>query len=187
MLRQVALGAQFKRLYTECMSPSHAARAQGARTSGGPTDSEIRAHVKKLLVSRVFARLARMVRFLNFAVDRALAGTGDSLKEYLVGVEVFDRKADYDPRIDPIVRVEARRLRAKLKTYYASAGKGDAVVVQFPKGAYTPVFRSRALVSSQPRGEKRPARAMSSIAVLPFAHLTPKPAESISAMACPRN
>ena len=63
-----------------------------------------------------------MVRFLRLAVERALAGQADELKEYLIGVEVFDRKASYDPRVDPIVRVEARRLRAKLKAYYEGDG-----------------------------------------------------------------
>ena len=66
-----------------------------------------------------------MVRFLRLTVERALAGQSDELKEYLIGVEVFDRKQSYDPRVDPIVRVEARRLRAKLKAYYEGDGAGD--------------------------------------------------------------
>ena len=166
------------------MSPSHAAGAHGARP-GGPTESEVRAHVEKLLAHRLFARSARMARFLCFAVDHALAGTEASVKEYLVGVEVFDRKADYDPRIDPIVRVEARRLRAKLKEYYASAGKADSIVVTFPKGAYAPVFRVREAPRSRAQGPAqiaggprstavRVAGAPSSIAVLPFVNLTPE-------------
>jgi len=116
-----------------------------------------------------------MARFLSFAVEHALAGTGDTLKEYVLGVEVFDRKKDYDPRIDPIVRVEARRLRAKLKAYYASAGKTDAVIVQFPKGAYAPVFRVRTTAAPRRRAVK-PRGADSSIAVLPFANLSAEPA-----------
>jgi len=161
--------------YTSCMSPSHAAGAQGARIPvGTPTESEVRVHVERLLANRLFARSARMVRFLSFTVDHALAGRGEALKEYLVGVEVFDRGKDYDPRIDPIVRVEARRLRAKLKAYYASAGKSDAVVVQYPKGAYAPVFRSRRAGPSRPRPVKRSGACPSSIAVLPFANLTPE-------------
>ena len=92
-----------------------------------PTETQVREALEKLLASRPFARSGRLTRFLRFTVDHALAGTGDQVKEYLVGVEVFDRKPDYDPRMDPIVRVEARRLRAKLKLYYASAGKTDAI------------------------------------------------------------
>jgi TolB-like protein/Flp pilus assembly protein TadD len=122
-----------------------------------------------VLASRVFARSSRMCRFLRLAVDHALAGAAEPLKEYRVGVEVFDRKADYDPRVDPIVRVEARRLRSKLKSYYASAGKSDAVIIEFPKGGYVPAFRVRAAARSAPR-----RGTASSIAVLPFTNLTPE-------------
>src|SRR6185436_15923884 len=101
------------------------------------------AQLEKLLASRQFTRSPRMGRFLRFAVDHALAGTEASIKEYIVGVEVFDRAAGYDPRLDPIVRVEARRLRAKLKHYYASTGRADRVVIEFPRGAYAPQFRIR--------------------------------------------
>ena len=68
-----------------------------------------------------------MARFLRLTVERMMAGRAEELKEYLLGVEVFDRKASYDPRVDPIVRVEARRLRAKLKEYYEGDGSADAV------------------------------------------------------------
>jgi TolB-like protein/Tfp pilus assembly protein PilF len=158
-----------------CMSPSDAAGAPGAGHAdqpGDPTASEIRAAMEQVLASRLFARSPRMARFLSFAVEHALAGTGGALKEYLVGVEVFDRKQDYDPRIDPIVRVEARRLRAKLKGYYASAGKTDTVIVQFPKGAYAPVFRTRTTAPAARRRTTKPRGAYSSIAVLPLANLT---------------
>jgi TolB-like protein/Tfp pilus assembly protein PilF len=137
---------------------------------GAPTEAQVREALEKLCASRVFVRSGRLARFLHFAVEHALAGTGDQVKEYLVGVEVFDRKSDYDPRMDPIVRVEARRLRAKLKLYYASAGKNDAVAIEFPKGTYTPVFRTRsATVRSAPRRD-----AQGSVAVLPFSNLSPE-------------
>jgi serine/threonine-protein kinase len=137
-----------------------------------PAPEEVRAQLEKLLASRPFRRSARMCRFLRLAVEHALAGDSDPLKEYRVGVEVFDRKPDYDPRIDPIVRVEARRLRAKLKAYYASTGKTDGVIVEFPKGAYVPTFRVRGAGRTAPRKETG-----SSIAVLPFANLTPDAAD----------
>ena len=72
-------------------------------------------------------------------MEQTLDEKGDQLKEQLVGVEVFDRKGDYDPRTDPIVRVEAMRLRSKLKAYYTSAGRPDCVLIELPKGAYVPV------------------------------------------------
>ena len=80
-----------------------------------------------------------MSRFLKFVVEQTLAGEGERLKEYVIGVEVFDRDADYDPRLDAIVRVEAARLRTKLAEYYAGDGRSDAVVLSLPKGGYAPV------------------------------------------------
>ena len=91
---------------------------------------EVRRQLDKLLASDWFAQSGRMCRFLRFAVERTLAGTADEIKEYLVGVEVFDRGVSYDPRVDPIVRVEARRLRAKLDAYYASVGTNDEAVLK---------------------------------------------------------
>src|SRR6185503_14480862 len=123
------------------MGPAEIGNSSAPASAGDPDPREIRAAVDKLLGSRQFTRSPRMGRFLRFAVDHALAGTQDSIKEYVVGIEVFDRAPGYDPRLDPIVRVEARRLRAKLKHYYASAGRADRVVIDFPPGAYAPRFR----------------------------------------------
>ncbi len=135
-----------------------------------PSREEVIAQLAKLVQSRLFARSDRMRRFLRFAVEHALAGTGHQIKEYSVGVEVFDRKHDYDPRTDPIVRVEARRLREKLRAYYKSEGQNDSVVIGFPKGAYTPVFGMRAAAT-----HVKPVEAVqTAIAVLPFANLSPE-------------
>src|SRR5690348_2827400 len=78
--------------------------------------------LNRILSSKLFAQSARMSRFLRFTVEHTLAGKADELKEYLIGVEVFDRSPSYDPRVDPIVRVEARRLRSKLQSYYQMEG-----------------------------------------------------------------
>jgi serine/threonine-protein kinase len=112
-------------------------------TAPSPSPEQVFSQLERMLASRVFSRSARLCRFLRFSVESALSGTADQIKEQLIGVEVFDRKAGYDPRIDPIVRVEARRLRAKLKAYYASAGRGDGVVISFPKGSDVPVIKER--------------------------------------------
>jgi TolB-like protein/tetratricopeptide (TPR) repeat protein len=144
------------------------------QVSAPPGMEEIRAQVEKILASRLFSRSDRLIRFLRFSVEQALAGNGDQLKEQLIGIEVFDRKPDYDPRIDPIVRVEARRLRAKLKAYYTSPGRSDGLLIGFPKGTYVPVFRCRssapAVARSEPVAQPDGER---SIVVLPFANLTP--------------
>src|SRR5262245_5258875 len=102
-----------------------------------PTPDEVRAERERVLASGSVAGTSRLSRFLRFVVERSLAGEAERLKEYVIGVEVFDRDAQYDPRIDSIVRVEAARLRAKLTEYYAGEGRGDAVVLSLPKGGYS--------------------------------------------------
>jgi TolB-like protein len=137
---------------------------------------EIRAQLERVLSSRLFARSTRLCRFLRFSVEESLAGNGGRLKEQIIGMEVFDRKSDYDPRIDPIVRVEARRLRAKLKAYYTSPGRGDSIIIVMPKGAYLPFFKTRALAPQASRTSLVAASGSAlashkSIAVLPFANM----------------
>src|SRR5262245_30483712 len=106
-------------------------------------ENEIRRQLDRILTSRYFARSERLCRFLRFSVEQLLAGTGEQVKEQLIGIEVFDRAPDYDPRIDPIVRVEARRLRSKLMAFYASLGATDPVRIEFPKGTYVPTVQLR--------------------------------------------
>jgi TolB-like protein/Tfp pilus assembly protein PilF len=128
--------------------------------------------LQKILASRAFVQSARMSRFLQFTVERALCGEADKLKEYVLGVEVFDRKSSYDPRVDPIVRVEARRLRSKLKSYYEGEGREDELIIEFPKGTYAPIFRARTPSQEAPAPATAPSRA---IAVLPFSNLSSEP------------
>jgi adenylate cyclase len=108
-----------------------------------PAANDVVKQIQRILASRFFSKSERLCRFLRFAANHTLSGNGQHLKEYVMGVEVFDRGPTYDPRIDPIVRVEARRLRAKLKAYYASVGRDDQLRIEFPKGTYSPVFRFR--------------------------------------------
>ena len=103
----------------------------------------VRAHLQKLLASSVFVRSQRMQRFLSFTVEQTLAGNAEQLKEYLLGVEVFGKKPDFDPRLDSLVRVEARRLRSKLDEYYAGEGKDEQIRFVFRRGAYAPGFLLR--------------------------------------------
>ncbi len=77
---------------------------------------------------------------MRFVVNQVLDGNGDQIKEYLVGVEAFGRPDSYDPRTDPVVRVEARRLRSKLEEYYAAEGSQDEIRIDIPKGSYAPTF-----------------------------------------------
>ncbi|MBL8211159.1 MAG: hypothetical protein JNK87_10630 [Bryobacterales bacterium] len=113
-----------------------------------------------------------MVRFLCFCVEQVLAGHGAELKEYAIGVEVFDRRADYDPRVDPIVRVEARRLREKLKRYYATESPDAAVRIELPTGSYVPQFCGTALAKATAMAAPVMSHSEKTVAVLPFANLS---------------
>jgi serine/threonine-protein kinase len=122
----------------------------------------VQAQLARILASEGFGKAPRLARFLDFAVKQALAGRGERLKEYVLGVEVFDRGEGFDPRTDPIVRVDARRLRERLEAYYAGEGAGDPVEIAFAKGGYAPVFRLRTRADAS--GPGAPVR----LAVLPF-------------------
>jgi serine/threonine-protein kinase len=131
--------------------------------------------LEKILAHQLFSRSGRMVRFLRLTVERSLAGQADQLKEYLLGVEVFDRKPSYDPRVDPIVRVEARRLRAKLKAYYEGDGRADPVLIEFLSGGYAPRLTLRDVPRDAPPERPRQEAGIITVAVLPFADLGAKP------------
>jgi adenylate cyclase len=105
-----------------------------------PSAEDVRRQLDRILASDGFAKADRMAGFLRYVVERSLAGEEDQVKEYAIGVDVFGRDADYDPRLDSIVRVEARRLRAKVDEYYAGPGTADPVRIQMRRGSYVPVF-----------------------------------------------
>ena len=113
------------------------------RSEGGPDKDAIRAQLRRILAGDGFKRSERICRFLSYAVERTLEGHGDELKESVLAVEVYDRRPDYNPKIDPIVRNDARRLRAKLSEYYETEGSGDPIIIEIPKGSYLPVFSER--------------------------------------------
>jgi len=113
------------------------------QSDGGPREDVIRLQLQRILAGQGFKRSERICRFLSYAVERTLQGYGDELKESVLAVEVYDRPTDYNPKIDPIVRNDARRLRAKLREYYQIEGSSDPIIIEIPKGSYVPVFRER--------------------------------------------
>ena len=113
-----------------------------------PSRDEVRAFLQKLLASGEFNASERNRRFLSYVVEETLGGRGSRIKAYNIALAAFDRGKDFDPLADPIVRIEAGRLRRSLEHYYLTAGKADAVRIDIPKGAYVAAF-SRA----QPDGE----------------------------------
>jgi TolB-like protein/Tfp pilus assembly protein PilF len=106
------------------------------------SDEKITAQLERILSSNVFRQADRLKRFLSFTVNETIAGRGERLKEFVIGIEVFGKGPGFDQRSDPIVRVQARRLRAQLARYYREEGQADETLIELPKGGYTPVFKS---------------------------------------------
>ena len=99
----------------------------------------VRRQLERIVDSPVFNKSARLTAFLRFVVEQTLAGQGDTLKEQVIAVELYGRGNDFDSGVDPIVRVDARRLRDKLREYYAESN-ADSVIISLPKGCYVPMF-----------------------------------------------
>jgi TolB-like protein len=105
-----------------------------------PTPDSVRNQLNKVLDSATFRSSPALRRFLRYTVEHSVQGEGECLKEYRLGVEVFGRSSSYEPQKDPIVRLEARRLRAKLREYYEEEGSQDPVRISIPKGGYAASF-----------------------------------------------
>lgn len=155
--------------------------------------ADIRAQLEKLLAGPL-ANAPSLARFLRFIVDRTLEGDTASLKESVLGIEVFQRGSDFDPKADSIVRIQAANLRSRLARYYENEGARDPIHIEIPKGAYVPVFTARS-GSSRHRPRlwvaagvvivasfvlaifllfgRKPGPVIRSVAVLPFVDLTP--------------
>jgi adenylate cyclase len=135
----------------------------------------VREQLARIVESPKFIPSARLCRFLTHIVNRTICGDLDCLKEFSIAMEVFDRTTNYDPNIDAIVRVEARRLRAKLKEYYEGPGRNDPVLIGLRPGSYVPIFRWLDAQPQSPRQEiGTVVQASASVAVLPFVNMSPE-------------
>jgi hypothetical protein len=117
----------------------------GARTTpttSSPASPE-RAELEAVLASGIFSRAPSLALFLKYICDRQLSGEGHLIKEYNIAVEALGRGADFDQKRDSIVRVEAHRLRKRLRQYYGAEGANHPVQIDLPSGGYTPVFLRR--------------------------------------------
>lgn len=113
-------------------------------------EAEIRLQLQRIQASPSFQSSARMSRFLRFVVEETLESGPDGVKEVTVALAVFDRPTDFNPKLDPVVRNEARRLRGKLEVYYAGEGANDRVRISIPKGGYAPHFEVLESVPAAP-------------------------------------
>jgi Tfp pilus assembly protein PilF len=110
------------------------------RSSDLLSAEEVRAELDLILASPAFAHSPRLAAFLRFVVESRLSGKADYIKSYTIGVEALGRSEGFDPHVDPIVRVEAGRLRKALARYYSGIGADRSVLIDLPRGSYVPVF-----------------------------------------------
>ena len=169
-----------------------------------PIDNDkdrVLAELARIRDSPEFSGNDRLTSFLHFVIQQKLEGKAHQLKETVIAIEVFGRNPDYDPRSDPVVRMQAARLRARLAEYYAGAGAHDPIRIEIPKGSYVPQWRARGFllhgrwwtaalvlaallgvsvalnvggVLGKLRG-RAPVQQIKSVAVLPFENLSHDP------------
>src|SRR5579859_5177258 len=144
----------------------------------------VQRHLEKVLVSAEMCRSKKLCQFLRFTVEEVLRGHGTELKEYAIAVGVFKRSREFDPGADPIVRVQARRLRSKLEQYYQTEGRAEPIRIEYPVGGYSPVFTRRTsseisvpVVPELQHGEVPSAKRM---AVLPFIDMGPDDSQAFA-------
>lgn len=116
-----------------------------------PGEADIRAQLDRILGSPEFNVPTRVRQFLSYVVEQTLSGQADRIKAYTVALEVFGRDANFDIQNDPVVRIEAGRLRRALERYYLLAGSQDPVLIEIPKGGYVPHFYWRVEHETLPR------------------------------------
>src|SRR5437868_4702357 len=105
--------------------------------------------LEKVISSEVFRGASRSRVLLRFLVEETVNGNADRLKDYTLGAEALGRGDDFDPRTDPIARVEASRLRSRLELYFATEGISDGLIIKLPKGGYVPRFEKRSTITTR--------------------------------------
>ena len=108
----------------------------------------IREQLERILAAPEFINACQLSRFLRFVVEETLDGRANKIKQYTVAVGALKCESGFDPKIDPIVRVTAGRLRQTLRRYYETEGAQDPISISIPKGTYVPVFRSNEIADS---------------------------------------
>jgi adenylate cyclase len=119
------------------------------------SSDEIRAELRRVLGSSQFDASERNRRFLEYVVEETLAGRAGRIKAYNIATQVFGRDVDFDPQMDPVVRMEARRLRRSLERFYLTDGRNSLIRIAMPKGGYVPEFQHPAI---EPAPKARIAR-----------------------------
>ncbi|MEA2876976.1 MAG: hypothetical protein QOF14_2172, partial [Hyphomicrobiales bacterium] len=135
-----------------------------AQVDGCPNADEVRAALGHMAASEAFRGSPQLISFLRYVVEATLRGEQDRIKGYTIAVEALGRADDFNPQSDPIVRVEATRLRRTISRYYENGGKLDPVQIDLPLGNYVPTFRRSAVqpaaVASPPLERPRGRRSL---------------------------
>lgn len=129
-----------------------------ANASGQLLDHEIREQLARIRSSPAFDAPDRAQKFLTYVVEEALQGRAERIKAYSIAIEVFGRDASFDAQNDPVVRIEAGRVRRALEHYYLLTGQKDPVLITVPKGGYVPTFSRMTESPPQADGRAVPAR-----------------------------
>lgn len=161
-------------------------RRQAALGAGSPiglnppqenwTSPEIRAELQRVLDSSQFDASERNRRFLEYVIEEKLAGRAGRIKAYTIATQVFGRDVNFDPQLDPVVRMEARRLRRSLERFYLTDGKNSSLRIAMPKGGYVPEFRHLTIedtfnvraIALQSPGTPSPEACVASVTVTTF-------------------
>jgi TolB-like protein len=123
-------------------------RLEGEPEHVAPSAEEIREALARIAASEEFRSSPQLLAFLTFVVEAALGGESDRVKAYTIGVEAFGRGSSFDPQTDPIVRVEATRLRRTMERYYGGTGRSAPLVIELSRGNYVPGFRYRRVLAA---------------------------------------
>ena len=142
-----------------------------------PTPEAVRNQLERILQNSKFRGSDKQSKFLSFVVNETLEDRASQIKAYTIAVAVYERAETFDSQIDPIVRVEAGRLRRALEHYYLTAGKNDPVIIKIPKGSYVPSFQTIEKLPTQtialtPQDKGSKSRMVPTIAVMPLLNLT---------------
>jgi adenylate cyclase len=128
----------------------HDARPSEKRDGGLPLwPDEVRAQLDRIIASPEFRVPERLRKFLHYVVETTLAGQAEQIKAYTIALEVFERDETFDAHADPVVRIEAGRLRRALELYYLVVGQLDPVLIEIPKGGYVPLFTRRSVPAAE--------------------------------------
>jgi len=135
----------------------------------GISIEEVLTQLKRILDFKDLSRSMKLRNFLSFVVDKKLKNESSQISAYNIALNVFERDESFDSSIDPIVRVQAGKLRRLLKLYYSTVGKDDRIIIKIPKGAYEPFFRLKNQIAQDIQTNPfSDIESKPTIAVLPF-------------------